>query len=92
MSDLVTPETVTINSNHAQIERLSGWSFRAAENGTAINLRIGAVDGPLIACVGMKFAEDSETQNFGKTDIVTVGGVYVQIVSGSISAGTLFSG
>jgi len=92
MSDLVTPVTITANANHAQIERMSGWSIRAAENGTAVNFRIGAVDGQICGVSGMKNDDDSDTQNFGRTDVVTVGGVYVQVVSGSLSAGVIYSG
>lgn len=77
----VAAQTITINSNHAGVQNLRGWSLR----GTFVaRLRAGGVAGQILATI-----ENSSHELY--PDIINAaGGTYVEVVSGVLTEGILY--
>lgn len=85
----MNPINITPNSNHADVERLGGFSFYEDASAAAlIILRKGSVSGQIIATIPLA-ADQGATIQFDNP-IACEGGVYVQESSGSIT-GVLYS-
>ena len=90
MAKPMTPVTVTADRLHPSVEVLVGWCLRGNE--TAINLRAGAVDGPLLAAL---YCGDKTTaeMHIGERTMSAPGGVYVEIVEGDeFDEGVIYRG
>lgn len=81
---MAVPYTVTSNANHADVERLTGWSFRESDASPAVatvRLRNNAVGGQVIAYIELP-ANGSQTVSLKHP--VQVAGVYVEVVAGTV--------
>lgn len=80
--------TITVNTLHADVERLVGWSIRETA-ATALSLRLRENDaaGRILASIRLG-ANGSETVSL--VHPLTCSGVYVEVVSGSME-GALYS-
>ena len=77
---------ITPNSLHATVTRLSGFSIRESAGiagAAAVNFRRGSSSGQLLAVVELA-ANGSSTQTF-PFDFDAPEGVYVEVVSGTVS-------
>lgn len=77
----VKHQTITVNNNHANVGMLRGWSLRGT---FVINFREAVVGGDIIGSVS-----NTSYEMFGDA-IIADGGVYVEVVSGSLTQGTLY--
>lgn len=75
-------QDVTANSNHASVQNLRGWSIRGT--GFVINLRAKTATGAILATL----AADSNV--LYDEPLPAVEGTYVEVVSGTLSAGVLY--
>lgn len=86
---MAVPYTVTANANHADVERLVGWSFHENAGSPAaatVRLRNNAVGGQVVAVIELA-ANESTTVSLCHPLQVT--GTYVEVVAGSV-AGVLY--
>ena len=77
---------ITANSNHASVEKWKGFSVRENAGTPAqavVNFRKASVSGQIVGVLELN-SEESATLVLTKRKINTEGGVYVQVVSGTI--------
>lgn len=77
----VKPQTITPNSEHAGVGMLRGWSLRGT---FVINLHKAVVGGDIIASIS------NTSYELFPDAILSPGGVYVEVVSGTLTQGTLY--
>lgn len=80
------PQTITADSNHSGVEALKGFSIVESAGTPAaayVRLRKGAVGGDII--VHLKLAASGTANVEYITAISAEGGVYVEVVSGTVS-------
>ena len=83
------PQTITVDSNHATVTRLCGFSISEDSSASAsIEIRKGAVDGQVLFYLQLG-ADEAATLVFTPQFISCEGGVYIKEVSGSV-AGVLY--
>ncbi len=83
----VNATTITANTNHAGVTRLSGFSIREANAVTpgpaAINLRDGTASGQIL--VVLELGADQSATLLSPAIVHAPNGVYVEVVAGTIS-------
>ena len=80
------PIDITANSNHATVDRLHGFSIRESAGAAAsaeVNLRKATAGGQILYVLELA-ANESATLMLPEA-VSAEGGVYVQVVSGTIS-------
>jgi hypothetical protein len=81
----MTPATITANSNHATVERLSGFSIRENAGTPAVaslNLRKLSVSGQILFV--LELAANESASIMIPEAVSSEGGVYVQVIGGAI--------
>jgi len=92
MARPVASVEVTADSLHPTVTRLAGWAFLSASDVTCIELREGAVDGPLLGVIGIASRGSSDALAVPPGSIVCEDGVWVKVLAGSIASGVLYTG
>lgn len=83
-------QSISSNANHANVQRLVGWSIKEAAGSPSVatvTLRNGAVGAQIL--FEIELAADEATNIVFPRSIRTEDGVYVEVVTGTVS-GVLF--